>query len=247
MARDPFDGPKLKVQRANRHILDFRAAVEALFEANFQTETVMEADLETGHLLSPKITLPQPSPDMLLTAADAIYNLRSALDQVVCRSVVATGKTPEGTYFPHGKNMEGFNVSISKRCENVPEAVCGVITALEPYYGGKGYLFRVLHDLNLVDKHTDLLSFGWSSTLRVEFSHRLKTPDREGRTDIIEGADPADIHTHQNLQLNLAVTFAGIEAIDGEPAGTLLRQLCDLVWQTIGLIQDATRMHMSAQ
>jgi hypothetical protein len=99
-----------------------------------------------------------------LTAADALYNLRSALDQAVCRSAVLAGKSPKQTYFPHGNDLAGFEAALASKCKKVPQSVRLTIASLEPYYRGKGYLFRTLHDLNLVDKHSDLIGLGMTVT-----------------------------------------------------------------------------------
>ena len=156
---DEFEGPKLKIARAKRHIADYRLAFKALGEANIIAATP-EVDPETGNDLW-KVRLTQPIPsDLRLTAADAIYNLRSALDQAVCSCVRLAGKSPKDTYFPHGVNKAGFEISLREKCEKVPEPVRAAIAGLEPYHGGSGYLLRVLHDLNIVDKHRDLIKVG---------------------------------------------------------------------------------------
>jgi hypothetical protein len=159
---DPFGGPKLKIERAKHHISDYRAAFKAFSNSNI-IRFRPEAGPQAGYGF--KIWLAEPLPgDLRVTAADALYNLRAALDQSVCRCAVLAGKSPSGTYFPHGKDNAGFEISLGDKCKKVPEPVRRAIAALEPYYGGNGYLFRVLHDLNLVDKHTDLIAVG--ATLR---------------------------------------------------------------------------------
>jgi hypothetical protein len=158
---DPFAGAKFKLERANRHINDFRTALCA-FHKSQPVITTTEKDSASGeerHF----IRLKEPvSANLRLCAADAIYNMRSALDIAVCATVRVAGRSPSETYFPHGTNLGGFRASIAKKCKKVPETVREAITLLEPYHGGQGYLLRVLHDLNTSDKHTDLISAGVS-------------------------------------------------------------------------------------
>lgn len=153
---DPFASPRLKIERAKHHITDYRAAFKAMTESNI-ARTVSHLNPETGNTFyGVRVTEPPPS-ILRLTAADALYNLRSALDQGMCRCAILAGKSPKDTYFPHGIDKAGFEVSIGKNCKKVPEPIRIAIASLEPYYGGNGYLFRVMHDLNVVDKHMDLI------------------------------------------------------------------------------------------
>jgi hypothetical protein len=74
----------------------------------------------------------------------------------------------------------------------------------------------------------------------------LRSTGEQLPLDAVDGVDPSDAHEHHHLQLGFSVTFSGVEAIKGEPSGTLLRQLCELVWQTIGRIEKATSEHLAA-
>lgn len=156
MKNDPFEGPKLKIKRAERHIADYRQAFKAFTESS-SVVVFPQSDIQTrqGQIIV-QSRAPVPG-EMRVTAADALYNLRAALDQAVCRCVALTGQTPKNTYFPHGADKKGFEANLREKCKKVPQPVRDAIAAPEPYHGGNGSLFRVLHDLNLVDKHTDLI------------------------------------------------------------------------------------------
>ncbi len=154
---DPFAGPKLKIKRAERHIADYRLAHKAFTESG-AVRCVVEDNPDTWNIYWGIHYAANPATgDMRVTAADAIYNLRAALDQAVSRCVKLARQSPKGTYFPQGQDKAGFETSLRGKCKKVPESIRAAIAALEPYQGGAGYLFRVLHDLNVVDKHTDLL------------------------------------------------------------------------------------------
>jgi hypothetical protein len=123
------------------------------------------------------------------------------------------GDSPKGTYFPHGSDEAAFKQSLSEKCKKVPEPIRAAIVALEPYHGGKSYLLRVLHDLNIVDKHRDLISVG--AVLR--------------KLTIVD----------QHLKLTFAVTFTDVEAIEGESVTQVLNQACELVSRTVTILQEA--------
>jgi hypothetical protein len=185
--------------------------------------------------------------DLRLTAADALYNLRSALDQAVCCcAVMAQKKSPDGTYFPHGKDQAGFEISLRTKCKKVPEPVHAAIAALEPYYGGDGYLLRVLHDLNLVDKHTDLIMVG-ATLRRITISlGKGELPPREAWRRTENGFEliPSATEVDKHVKVTMAVTFADIEAIQGESVTKILTQLCDLVVKAVEIIEAAMTVHL---
>jgi hypothetical protein len=240
---DAFEGPKLKIERAKHHIRHYRAAFKAFSESKiirFQPE----ADAQTGDRF--KIWLAEPLPgDLRLTAADALYNMRSALDQAVCRCAVLAGKSPKETYFPHESDKAGFEVSLRSKCEKVPELVRRTIADLEPYHGGNGYLLRVLHDLNLVDKHTDLIAVGMTVRRLAISPGKGEPPTSEvwRRTENSFEIDPTATEVDQHVKITVAISFADIQAIQGEPVAKILRQLCDFVAKAVEIIEAAMTVH----
>jgi hypothetical protein len=239
MMPDLFQGPKLKIERAERHIADYRVAFKTFAEAN-RREGIPQTDPNTGEpgVLFPSIG-PLPVIDqMRLIAADALYNLRCALDQAVCRTVPA-GKSPKGTYFPHGQDEEGFKISLGEKCKKVPHPVRKAIANLEPYYGGDGALLRVLHDLNLIDKHTDLLQIE-GAVAKIEGTVRERPGPAPGHGS--EGIDKVDLptsHKHQHVEITALVTFCQVKAVKGESVTQVLFQLRDLVRKTVSVIERA--------
>lgn len=240
--RSRFEGPRSKITRAEKHIADFKAELASLMEAN-PVEVRPYTDPETGYLRT-TLRLPNEFPgDLRTIAADALYNLRSALDGAVCRCV-ATGQSTKCTYFPHGDDLAGFEASVRAKCKKVPEPVRAAIASLEPYHGGKGYLLRVLHDLNVVDKHTDLISVGMGiqeAMLWREKGTPLGTLWRRTGNEFhpmnATEMTPDDIH-HQ-IKIAFAVTFSDVEVVKNQPAAQVLVQLRDLVLNAVDVIEAA--------
>jgi hypothetical protein len=159
---------------------------------------------------------------------------------------VLAHKSPDETYFPHGRDKAGFEISLRTKCKKVPEIVRRTIADLEPYHGGNGYLLRVLHDLNLVDKHTDLIAVG-VVLRRVAISPgkgRLPTGEVWRRTEDSFELDPNAPEADQHMKITMAVSFADVEAIQGESVTKILTQLCDLVAKTIEIIETAMSHHL---
>jgi hypothetical protein len=247
---DPFEGPRLKIEGARKHIANFRAAHKTL-EGLDLIRTIPKIDPETRYLRTThELTQPLPG-ELRLAAADALYNLRSALDQAACRCAVLAGRSPKDTYFPHGNDLAGFEAAMASKCKKVPEAVRSAIAALEPYHGGKGYLFRVLHDLNLVDKHSDLIGLGMTVTraeVREGYGFHGFKPEgeiwrrREDQFERLAAPPPVVMvnQLHHQFKVTLEVTFRDVQAIENQPAAHVLASLCDHVIQAIDVIERAS-------
>jgi hypothetical protein len=57
--------------------------------------------------------------------------------------------------------------------------------------------------------------------------------------DKFELAEPGITQVDQNITLTMAVTFIGVEIIQGESVTKILNQLCDLVGRTLAIIETA--------
>src|SRR5690348_9159062 len=98
-----FRGPKLKVERAERHIRDLQAAIDA-FLARDPYPYVVKDDVERG-TRSVAMVVRELVPDELgLIAGDAIHNLRSALDIMLCDIAAAHGDASRSIRFPFRKD-----------------------------------------------------------------------------------------------------------------------------------------------
>ena len=84
-------GPKLKVERAKEHIAELEALVRSFNESK-PHEFFVEKDDKTGEdVIRVRIHKAVPKRTSIIVG-DAVHNLRSALDQLVCDLIVANGK-----------------------------------------------------------------------------------------------------------------------------------------------------------
>jgi hypothetical protein len=96
----PFDGPKLKVRRAEYHISDLHTRIDT-FLARDPYRIVLEDDPETGKPAWFVRITEDLSDDIPLVIGDAVHNLRSALDLLACDLVrLIPGKSDQGVAFP---------------------------------------------------------------------------------------------------------------------------------------------------
>lgn len=99
---------------------------------------------------------------------DAIHNLRSSLDLLVCELVRAEGKEIKtNTGFPVFKNATAFTNAFKfgtpGQIKGAPQAAVNLIKKARPYKGGEDAFWK-LHQLDNVDKHKLLVPVGMAYT-----------------------------------------------------------------------------------
>ena len=103
-----LEGPRLKIKRANEHIQDARKRVVEFFEAHpYDVFTDVDTVEQRESL---KITLSaSPPSEISIIVAEAVYQLRSSLDQLACVLAEANGaKDTSQTYFPFAGDENEF-------------------------------------------------------------------------------------------------------------------------------------------
>ena len=238
---DPFRGPKSKVTRARHHAADHYDAIRRMDGTDFTSYRVVPdlADPTKAQLVTGKRS---EIPDLInLSAADALYNLRSALDQAAARCAAIAGRATKNTYFPHGKDRSSFEKSLRKKCGDVPPRARDVIRMFQPYHRGEGNLIRTLHELNLVDKHNDIITLNMVVG-EVAFSGKVfpglplgevvgrdVPEDRLAKYYVRNGDDDIKIAT--------MIAFGGQAEIANEPTCIILDRMCDLVSAVIAALE----------
>jgi hypothetical protein len=153
-----------KIERANKHIRDLNAAI-ATFMATNPYKVAAKRDPQTRkpiYYVADVQSVPQEIPIIL---GDAIQNLRTALDHLAQQLYLAgTGASDyrkEASFFVAPKASE-YKRLVSGKVEKMRQEAINALAALEPYKGGKGNDFWVLHCLNNIDKHRALVATGSS-------------------------------------------------------------------------------------
>jgi hypothetical protein len=149
--------PYLKTTRAKEHLNSLRRELDLFGKSDAYTLSP-EDDVENGiYRLKVKH---EPIPNGIpLIAGDALYCLRSSLDQLVWSLAKLTRAYPQGTQFPI---FETFSKDTLKRFKQytagVPPDAIKVIEGLQPYHGPNpaAVRSRLLWRLNIlcnIDKH----------------------------------------------------------------------------------------------
>jgi hypothetical protein len=159
--KEPLAGVQAKLERAEKHIVDFRNQQKTFLESKPVSFThILNED--TRHV---DVTIDNIKPmpiELSLIMGDAIHNLRSALDLLVCQVFTRNSKSTDYDYieFPIGMHLKSFLDKFEKhkgKLQLVGKPAIDILTKLEPYRGGKHHDLWVLHRLDIRDKHRLLI------------------------------------------------------------------------------------------
>jgi hypothetical protein len=169
MTQHLFPGPHLKVARARKNIEVIETELRGYIAGNHRG---MKAHFNpvTGKMeLHPIV--PDFDIDTTATAVgDVVHNLRSALDLLATKVVQASKGNANGVYFPiahseieltdpaPGATKPVGGMIKAKNFHRASPAAIELLKTFRPWSGPSGNaLLITLHNLNLVDKHRDIL------------------------------------------------------------------------------------------
>jgi hypothetical protein len=152
---------KVKIDRAKKHLRDLEFAKEKFINSNPFTPG-FRPDEKPGHeglnlwFMSHIEAIPE---EVSASAGDAIHNVRSALDHLICQLVYSEGNTISNqTAFPIFKSDQIDEATLQRRLAGTSHQAKDKIRSLEPYKDGLGHHLWVLHELDIADKHHGLIT-----------------------------------------------------------------------------------------
>jgi hypothetical protein len=260
-----FHSARSRITRAEAHITNIEETANA-FVAETPYRFVVESDTD-GLLQFHKVKLIKALPDGLTNvAADAIENLRSALDNAAYVIALAAGiyKTrgkaePKSSYFPFAGSLAELSNVIKGRCRDLPEAIVALMRSFQPYKGGNDLLWS-LTELCNANKHRLLVPIGVSvgpAIISMFLKDELPptfgpegpewprfTWPPEWNHEKQEGAFAVvgpDAYIEYSFDLTVSVAFADIGAVGGEPAVRILQQLLVEVTGIVNALEAESR------
>jgi hypothetical protein len=103
--------------------------------------------------------------ELIMSAGDAIHNLRSALDHLAWQlSHWENWKPTERCAFPVGNSLADYNHKKAKAVEGMSSEAKNAIDLLKPYKNGNDLLYAI-HRLDIVDKHHQIFVFGYRDVI----------------------------------------------------------------------------------
>lgn len=165
--RPDFTGAIAKVEHANRHIAALAEEVGRYFAKRpYQVVQTPHVDTaEPGYYLFERVGFPDRR--LALFVGDALHNLRSALDHLVCACAIARGENPERTQFPILLKETGLEQKLTGDLAKAGPSAIAIVRALAPTPAGNPML-AALHQLDIADKHRLILPVACTMDVEVQ-------------------------------------------------------------------------------
>ena len=249
MKRRSLYGPRLKIQRAKDHIADVREHVIKFLASN-PWEMFTEAGPGNAEECIKVRATVEPPGEIAIICGEAIYALRSSLDQLACALAVQNGYSdPSDTYFPFAGSKPEFEAAVNRKKTSKlsPDAV-SLIDSLQPYKGGNDLLWA-LNRLANTDKHRMLIPMA-AANLGAQLQltgrplgtmeHTFKVPRKWQllEPDATIFIYPAGMQFNGEITVLTDISFRGVAPVAGQPVVAVLEQLADLTEGIIGIFEE---------
>jgi hypothetical protein len=262
---DSFIGPKLKVERAKRHIHELQSAIHAFFQSG-PYNLLREEDSQTREYVY-RVAFNKPIPIQISAIiGDVVHNLRCVLDYLVCDCIRANKGVPDGG---SGLIIKGkakrFKPGGVPKIEGVNARAEGFFLRLKGRKGLNGALYT-LHRFDIIDKHNAIVIV---ASAIVQISAEVGMPmlfrNADGKMSLggggpgsqpfmVGGGVPANFRRifplkdkveiyrgpaglNENLQITPQIAFGQGQVAEGEPVLETLVQLTDFIERVIGVCE----------
>lgn len=243
MSERLFLQSEFKLLRAGHHLAELDRATQAFLETKPYVFGVhhdpqarkKQVYIEQIHRLP--IDLP-------LITADAVHNLRVALDLLVADLVRFSGARVTTTHqFPIGRDAKHWAEECRKRLKGIAAKIATMIEQMNVYPGANDALV-VLHDLNRMDKHQSMILVGTMveaplieiGTNRIQGLRVIGIQKKHG---LAAASDSYEVKVHPHAYDTLSVTFAPDHPWTGEPALHRLQSVRDGIAQLLSAFRNA--------
>lgn len=246
---DAFEEAHLLNQRARELSRELATLAKEFFDTEPYTQRT-DVDRKSGEHIH-KIAMTRQLPKRLTPiAADAINNLRSALDHAVVASCIELNVVRASTtYFPFAGDEAQLDNAIKGRCKNVPKGLVDLFRSFKPYKGGNDLLYAI-SALSGSNKHQKLVAIGaaGSNAIRIDRLHVVKAKHFEvhlPRWDVSRGKlvlfrSSPEAEFKGSIDFQFFVAFASADFVAGSDASTVIDRMCEEVDRIITAIEVET-------
>lgn len=257
-------GPKLKIERAKRHIEELGSIATAL-AGRTAYELIHEVDPQTGENVFRMLVKEGIPIEVSAVVGDAIHNLRCALDYLVCDLARANGQAPhQNGGFPIEARAKRLKLGTTSKIKGVSPRAERLILRMKACERVNAPLFA-LNMLDVFDKHNAITAVAAAT---IQITAKVGLPDLfigpEGTICIGGGVEPLmmdagipasfkticpledNIEVHRSppgfneeLRASIAIAFGKAEVIqiEGQPIIETLKQFTYLVERVIGMFE----------
>jgi hypothetical protein len=262
MAQISFHGPRLKLRRANKHIEELEKWLADILQSNSETARSYKERNRGTENDTVLVQRPDGYADCIAPiVGDVAHNLRAALDLAASAIVIAAGQNPEQPlmYFPLCDTRRALlkNEHYQRIWSIAPDLALVILDTVKPYKSAN-YSLWALNRLDRMDRHRMLVptlaeSINGTIVIREE-DEDAPPPAGPGTIYMIGGRRRADgtvisaareprrgsvaqLHNQSNGYSTLNLWFSKGGVFEDEPILSKLRQLAQLVADTIDALK----------
>jgi len=241
-----FDHARHSLNHAQRRIDELHAEWQAFVEAN-PYRVVIERDAESGDDVH-KVVGGSVKPVWLSgVASDALYGIRSALDQVGYGVACAVGKSGKQAHFPFADTRGEAEALAQRGSRQIPKEIFDLMISFQPYKGGDDLLWAMNKLRNR--PHESILTFeplvvGMAGSYsNPGMTTGLTWPPRWDRSkdEMILVRTAHGNEPNYDLNIEMLVAFADVDCVRRKPADTVLRAMASKVIGIVGAIEAEAR------
>jgi hypothetical protein len=215
--KHPLSASDLKIQRARKHLIELETASAAFVSSRpvrFKVDTI---ESDGGRSFNFQMHMDAVPDELGAIVGDIIHNLRAALDLAAAEAVRSAGGDDKKVSFPFCDGEEDLDGMIKRRnFDKAGAEAVALLRTLKPYRDGNLAL-RVIHDLNIHDKHRALVPTAMSAASPV-----VRMWDDDGTINPQIIGDPASPN-------EIKIMFPNELGLQGRELIATLRELVQLV------------------
>jgi hypothetical protein len=241
-----YEGPRLKLKRAKRHLQELERTVSH-YIASHRYPFMFKVDTKRQELaITACIT--QDGYRFAVIIADVVHNLRTALDQLAVALARMEGRGPSDTFFPTADSREKFETDSIHKIKKAGPEIVRLFRRLQPYKGGRLEAIWGLNKLDVLDKHR-LLIPNVAIPKVADFRFRAGgkifhvrggdfKPDYPFSTAIIhwDVGNTPNVQFEKNIEATLDVCFHDVQVFEGQSVVPTLHNLCQLTERVFELV-----------
>lgn len=240
-------GPRQRLARAKTHIRNLDRIVKSFLRRKpykYGIEPHQDGIHEIHKLKAKRRTLPRSFADI---SADAIENMRAALDQAVYAIAIAYGITEQRILkkvaFPFSPSATDFPSRLKGVCPNFPQAILTVLESAKPYKGGDDALWAI-NELANTSKHKTLtpvafqITSSYAHEIRGLSNFRFPPKWDRGQNEFVLGTAEFGKGVHLKVQFQYSIAFDDIPFLAGKGIVDVLNGMARIVDRLINELES---------
>lgn len=243
MARTPFVSAKLKVQRAYRHIHEFKTLLDGIAKSDFARAIVEPNEDLTAYTL--RIEADSLPPDFSLVIGDAVHCMRSSLDHLATQIMWEATGANKRIHFPMHEERDNL-VDMARKSpvnDTFPEFENLILDTVNPCKEGNAPLW-LAGKLSNIDKHNEIVVVAGATRVWLErFSDENDNVFVSTTIGVTNGSFTSPVRTSAPMKIDgkvkpaLDILFGPVIDLDKQPVFPILMSMVNSTTDAINAIE----------